>query len=910
MKIKFDDFKNLNSEHMKKVMSSIPGLNQTNGEIVVADDFFQVLLNNTLERGFYNTAMTGMVSFPPSMTAYKFGWVKINRLPVHPSQADEYDLLSRWQSTLSVIHLLGYRLVFVLKRYFGRTSLYLGVADKEGKTDKDTAVAKLIQSAGIHMPGISVEHLKNDQDYEEISGPLQTLSFCGAVTGIPSQRKTKEYALIQTLDKLAFGVRDSGGLLDRNYSLVVVADPVSDPEVSGLIQSMLNLASEIHDKVNISFTEGQGESVSQFQSSSKSISLGGMIGGLFLTAAASALTGGIPLGPMAFSMVMKSLGAGEMLQGAGVQLNGGMSWSKGTSRSYNVNKSLTKQFLNRTAQYCEQLVEKHVKRFEQGRNLGFWNTGVYILADNLTTAESVMGILRSVYSGEETYIEPIRAFSLEQNYEAHEYIRNFNLLPLPVNAEMRAACQEYIGNPGGWHILGSMFEAVSTPLTTEELSISTSLPRRDVPGLKFVRNAVRFASNPPKTSEGAQPVKIGRIVDTGVMLNVNYTFDLNSLTRHSLLTGLTGSGKTTTVKRLLSEVMKNNIPFLVIEPAKTEYVDWAIEYNKQCRPGEGIEIYMPGANEYDGLPVKQIRLNPFQPGAFREGKLNLLNRLEKFQSILMLSLPMTDVLPLLVEEALYELAYAQLGGIAWQNDIPAGKVSGYPLLSELPRIAERIIGARGYEEKVRDNLKAAIKTRITSLLRGWKKDVLNAPLSTPCEELFERKVVINLSRLSGNADKALLMALLMLSLSEYRESKYYYDRRYRQEMKDRNILRHLAVIEEAHRILLKAPLDFSGAGNPQAVVSGMFSDMLSEIRAYGQGLAIVDQVPAKLVPDAIKNTNLKIVHRLVAADDRMAMASCMGLRKDQEDIIAVLEPGNVILCSDEDDAATWVKIQK
>lgn len=99
-------------------------------------------------------------------------------------------------------------------------------------------------------------------------------------------------------------------------------------------------------------------------------------------------------------------------------------------------------------------------------------------------------------------------------------------------------------------------------------------------------------------------------------------------------------------------------------------------------------------------------------------------------------------------------------------------------------------------------------------------------------------------------------------------------------------------------------------GDPQAVVSGMFSDMLSEVRAYGQGIMVVDQVPARLIPDAVKNTNCKIVHRLVASDDRLAMASAMALRPDQQDIIAVLPVGTAIVCGDLDDAASWVRIRR
>ncbi len=40
---------------------------------------------------------------------------------------------------------------------------------------------------------------------------------------------------------------------------------------------------------------------------------------------------------------------------------------------------------------------------------------------------------------------------------------------------------------------------------------------------------------------------------------------------------------------------------------------------------------------------------------------------------------------------------------------------------------------------------------------------------------------------------------------------------------------------------------------------------------------IAEQIPAKLIPDVIKNTAVKIVHRLPAADDREAVGATMNL---------------------------------
>ena len=75
----------------------------------------------------------------------------------------------------------------------------------------------------------------------------------------------------------------------------------------------------------------------------------------------------------------------------------------------------------------------------------------------------------------------------------------------------------------------------------------------------------------------------------------------------------------------------------------------------------------------------------------------------------------------------------------------------------------------------------------------------------------------------------------------------------------------------------------------------MFSNFLSEVRAYGQGMMVVDQVPTRLIDDAIKNTNVKIVHKLVASDDSQKIAECIGLTTEQQKVIAKLSIGQAVL---------------
>ena len=90
----------------------------------------------------------------------------------------------------------------------------------------------------------------------------------------------------------------------------------------------------------------------------------------------------------------------------------------------------------------------------------------------------------------------------------------------------------------------------------------------------------------------------------------------------------------------------------------------------------------------------------------------------------------------------------------------------------------------------------------------------------------------------------------------------------------------------------------------------MFSNMLSEIRAYGEGMMLVEQVPTRLIPDAIKNTNLKIVHRLVAEDDCKAVGESMSLSEQQRKVIHKLLTGQCEVSSSASTDIYWVKAYK
>lgn len=849
-------------------------------DIEVPNEFYQNLLDYFMERSYLNRLSERDKFFTDLRQGEKITWLRITRLPVHPDHLEDYELLSRWQGVLASMHAWGHRALFLLNRCGGETSLYLGTVSSEKGIRAVDAVEQMKESASGNMPGIELQALSPEQTFEQISGGLAGYQSVGAVTGIPSFRHNSKAGMLQTLDQLSFGIRDLNGN-EKDYALLVIADPLKDGEVAKLIGKMRRLASEIHLDVN--------RTVSETESQSENKNKGAAIG-----------TGGGILG----SLIGSCIGAGVARIGAilGRGLAAGVGGMLGAQKQIGMSysKNVTSQYLDRFAQYAEHLLDQHIERLKKGRNMGFWNTGVYVLGNTNKDIRTVTGMLRSVYSGDGTYLEPIRLHTFRDGSGALEIVKyGMELVPLTAEEEMGMDQEKE------WHIFGKVFQYVSTPMNTEELSLATSLPRRDVPGLRFVKTAVRFANNPAELL--GDSITLGKVVDTGVIQNNDYKIDPHALVRHALVAGSTGSGKSTTCKTIIREVAERGIPVLIIEPAKDDYMRWAIKENQRLPQDQQFRLYMPGVKEFEGQKLQELKLNPFQPGAVKDAPVDLMQRGEKLTAVLNASLPVSDVLPVIIDETVYSYLYHnfKVPFLAGEMEQPLA----YPKMDGMIDMAKAVLRARNYEKKVQDNIGASLETRFQYLVRGTRGKILNVSRSTEYEELFQKPAVINLSRITNEKDRALIMSLLMLSLYEYRISAYTWDDSYRKEAQ-KNQLLHLTVIEEAHNVLSKPQGNYGGTGDPQQAAADLFVSMLSEIRSYGEGMMIVDQVPTRLIPDAIKNTNYKIVHRLTAPDDCEVMAAGLALRPDQKSLIVSLGIGNAIICGDMDDAAAWVKLNK
>ena len=320
--------------------------------IAVPDEFYQRLLDFFMERSYLNDTGDRKFASIPKVHG-PISWLRITHLPVNPSNEESYDLLNRWQGVLSTMHAWGYRLLFLLLRHKGETRLYLGTTSFSQNGRAKDAMEQLREAAIGSMPGIGLKHVEGMEEVlTEIAQPLAAMPDAGAITGIPSFRTKEMDGKLQTLDPLAFGIRDQYGT-ERDYALVVVADPISDNEVADMISRLRELGSNIHTAVARTVTASNQQSEDEMKGlgTGTAVRVLGAVTGNLLGSLASMIPGIGPIAGSAVNSVSNSIAAGAA---ANMQKRYSRSSSAGVTDNY----------LDKYAQYAEELTDKHIERMK------------------------------------------------------------------------------------------------------------------------------------------------------------------------------------------------------------------------------------------------------------------------------------------------------------------------------------------------------------------------------------------------------------------------------------------------------------------------------------------------------------------------------------------------------------------
>lgn len=508
-----------------------------------------------------------------------------------------------------------------------------------------------------------------------------------------------------------------------------------------------------------------------------------------------------------------------------------------------VSTTIRAEQVNRRFQQALDWAERMLDRLGKAQAEGLWNWSGVLWARNPQTLQIGSRLIEAMYSGPDAMPEPIRVIALSPQTDVAALARGY---AVPTYAARDLA----------------------TALPSDVAAALIRLPANSFPG--FLTTPTTRFSTAAVSPEKGTALTLGDVLDRGVRTGRSLEVPVDELAKHCLVTGMTGSGKTNTCMGLLQGLSARGVPFLVIEPAKAEYR----QLLKDPQIGPDFRVFTLGDEN-----TAPFRLNPFD---FEDG-FPIGTHVDLLKAVLTSSFSMYGPMPHILEEAIIR-AYERRG---W--DLATGR-NRYerevdrallmPTLNDLLREIDEAVRAVGYAQELTMNFRGALRTRVKSLLSGAKGMMLGGQRSNPISELLERSTVLELWALGDDQEKALMMGLLLLRIYEYRHVVGPSER----------TLVHLTVVEEAHRILKNV----SAAGtNPEvANVVGKavdtFNSILAEIRAYGEGILIAEQIPSRLSPDAIKNTGLKITHRLHAPDDRELIGGSMVLTEEQKRHLARL----------------------
>ena len=743
----------------------------------------------------------------------------------------------------------------------GSVSLVIGVAPQS-----DDSTIKIVLE-GL-LPGIKLEDYKQRFSNTKIGNTNKDKDrFVGCISGTPALKVNGEF---QRKDLSAM-IRSLNGM---NYTIMVMCKPVDEYR----IQSKINEAIRIQDecfaisKRTLSYQEGTSDSNSHTEdyhetdgksvNKNRGFNLSGALPGAAVGAAVGSIVPGI-------GNVVGAIGGGIVGLIVGKQLSFNRSKTTGTFHSIsegysdavthtiNENRSISGDVQNGFAVEMMKMAGSLIERLKIGRNIGMWESVVSFSSDSEIASKIIQGSLyNNMASGVPEILPPVVFSYRDSLCDKNRPVDNIHTQQLMI--------------PKGF--FSSDFDSPLLSLvTSEEICGICNIPTDTTFGFNIEEQRGYALNYIPAQSEKS----IGYVCEYEKPIkNMPFGLSDDELNNHTFVCGITGSGKTNSVKRILETTDK---PFLVIEPAKKEYRN----LNK-----DNVTVCTLGRPE-----INCIRVNPFYilPGVSPQQHIDLL------KDLFSASFAFYGPMPYIIEKCLYNI-YAKRGWNLTLGFHPlltttkkinemfdADKIKAcyekqshiylFPTMQDLKDEIENYLlndKEMTYEGEVKGNIQGALRARINSLCVGSKGYMFNTNAVISFEELLKNNVVIELEGLADDADKAFALGLLIIYINEYRQVQ--------KEISDTSGLQHLLVIEEAHRLLKNVSSEHTEElGNPKGKAVEHFTNMLAEMRSYGQGVIVAEQIPNKISPDVIKNSSNKIIHRIVSKDDQEIVANTVGL---------------------------------
>ena len=544
--------------------------------------------------------------------------------------------------------------------------------------------------------------------------------------------------------------------------------------------------------------------------------------------------------------------------------------SNGTTDTHGTVRTQQIEVCNKAVEELLTRIDEQIKRTKESEDYGCYSCAAYFLSSRPSKALLAANTYRSLMIGEGSSVES-GAVNLWQDRASvtamREYLKRFTH---PVFARQL------------WeNEADSLFYTAGTLVSGRELPMHLGLPTRSVHGLPIIEHAEFGRNVPDEAMPDEDKMNLGKIYHMGKEEAAGLILNRQAMASHTFITGSTGTGKSNAVYHLLDEITKNGqTTFLVVEPAKGEYKNVF---------GNCTDVQVFGTNPRE-TPL--LRMNPF---AFPEN-IHILEHIDRLVEIFNACWPMYAAMPAVLKDAI-ERSYQKVG---WDLRNSESEKGIFPTFFDLLDILPGVIEESHYSKDTQSDYVGALCTRVKSLTNGIYGSVLCAEDALTDEALFDRNVIVDLSRVGSMETKSLLMGILVMKLQEYRMCSSGMNSR----------LRHVTVLEEAHNLLRKTSAEQSQEGaNLQGKSVEMLANAIAEMRTYGEGFIIADQAPGLLDMSVIRNTNTKIILRLPDEEDRKLVGKSAALKEAQIDELSKLPLGVAAVYQNEWPEAVLCKIE-
>ncbi|MDD2979002.1 MAG: ATP-binding protein [Hespellia sp.] len=337
-----------------------------------------------------------------------------------------------------------------------------------------------------------------------------------------------------------------------------------------------------------------------------------------------------------------------------------------------------------------------------------------------------------------------------------------------------------------------------------------------------------------------------------------------ALTKHALIVGTPGSGKTTFAVSLLLQFAKRGIPFLAIEPTKTEY-------RAMLEVIPELQIFTPG-----NQTVSPFVINPFIPPK----GIRVEQYIPSLASAFKAAFSMPSPLDMIFLKAI-RACYIQYG---WKDYSKSGDSDATAFgLYEFIMVFKKMLVDSTYSKEVKGNLESAGLLRLMNLIEQ-NSNIYDSIHTVPIEDLLSVPTVLELNSIDNAEQKALIMALLLINICVYTKHNQVGD----------GELKNAILIDEAHVVF-----DGGSGGEDKADSKGTtvkaLQDMVAEIRSYGTSILIADQSPSKVSREIVANTDIKVAFRLVQTTEKNIIADSTNMDEDALEKLSRLKPGEAFV---------------